>query len=165
MPKSISATVTGSTCGTQANKDPKLIGNVNEATVHINDIQPRTLIDTGSCVSVISKTFHDNNLPKADIKPLNGILNIECADGNNLPYLGFIEASITSVEGIPRSKPTSCIFLVTPDTAYNANTPVIAGTNILQELIQDCKNNHGERYLQVPHIHTPCYLAFTAITV
>lgn len=143
MSKSISATVTGSTCGPQTNKDPKLVGDVNEATIHLNDIQTRALIVTGSCVSAISKTFHDNNLPKADFKPLIGILNIECADGNNLPYLGFIEASITSIEGIPGSKPTLCIFLVTPDTAYNANTPVILGTNILKELIQDCKNNHG----------------------
>lgn len=118
------------------------------------------MIVTGSCESVMSKTFHDNNLPKADLEPLNGILNIECTDGNNLPYLGFIEASITSLEGIPGSKPTSCIFLVTPDTAYNANTPVILGTNILQESIQNCKNNHGEGYLQVANILTPWYLTF-----
>ena len=116
MPKSVSATVTGSTCSTQANKDPKLVGDVNEATIHINNIQTRALINTGSCVSVISNSFYQNNLKEIKLKPLTGILNIECADGNNLPYLGFIEASITDVEGIQGSKPTLCIFLVTPDT-------------------------------------------------
>ena len=60
-----------------------------------------------------------------------GVFNIECAVGNSLPYLGYIEIEITWIEGIPSSKPTSCIFLVTPNTTYNARTPIILGTNIL----------------------------------
>ena len=50
-------------------------------------------------------------------------------------------------------------------TRYNTNTPVILGTSILHELIQDCKHTHEERYLQTARIHTPWYIAFRAIKV
>lgn len=111
---------------------------MNEAPFHMNNIYNKALIDTGSCVSVISDTFYLNNLKETKFQPLNGILTIKCADGNHLPYLGFIEVSITDVEGSEGSKPTLCIFLLTPDTTCNANTPVILGTNNLYELMQDC---------------------------
>ena len=38
-------------------KDPKLVGDVNEAKITINNIGTVALLDTGSCVSFVRKHF------------------------------------------------------------------------------------------------------------
>ena len=83
----------------------------------------------------------------------------------NLPYIGHIEAEINIKKGLPGAKPLPCLLLVTPYTQYSAKTPVILGTNILNDLITDCKNNFGEQFLQQAKLHTPWYLSFRTITI
>ena len=124
--------------GTTEDKGPKILGDVNEANLEINNICTRALLDTGSCMSILSKSFYDQHLCHIEIKPLDEILHIECADGNTLPYFGFIEVSITAIEGIPELTSVSCIFLVIPETNYGSQTPVLLGTNILNELKDNC---------------------------
>ena len=155
----------GSHVGTPENKGPKIFGEVNEANLEINNVSTRALLDTGSCVSILSKSFYDQHLSHIEIKPLDKILHIECADGNALPYLGYIEVCITKVEGIPELTSLACIFLVVPETNYNSETPILLGTNILNELRENCKNVHGQKYLQKGNLETPWYLAFRAMTV
>ena len=166
MPKRISAAVQGSTSGTEVKgDDPKLCGNVNEASIEIEGISTNALLDTGSCISTMSKVFYDNNLKGIELKPLNHLLHIECADGSKLPYDGYIEADISSIEGIQKSTLMPCLFLITPETSYSNRTPILLGTNILSQLISECKNNHGEKYLQTAKLHTPWYLAFRCISI
>ncbi len=81
-------------------KGPQLVGNLNEANISINGTEAKALLDTGSCVSILSKGFYDKYLSETEIKPLSQILNVQCADGNDLPYLGCIEADITTIEGM-----------------------------------------------------------------
>ena len=71
-----------------------LIGESNEAFVTINSIPVRCLFDTGSTVSSISQSWYDAQLSEVPVKPLDTILEIECADGKNLPYSGNIEVDI-----------------------------------------------------------------------
>ena len=154
--------MTGSTLGATENKGPKLFGDVSEANLEINNICTRALLDTGSYVSILSKSSDDQHLSHIEIKPLDEILHIECADGNTLPYLGFIEVSITAIEGIPEHTSVPCIFLVTPETNYSSQTPVLLGTNILNELKETCKIIHRQKCLQKGNLQTPWYLAFRA---
>lgn len=128
LPKRISAPVTGSNKGTDK-KDPKMVGTVNEAEVSINGVRTRALLDTGSCVSVLSETFYREHLGSEDLKTLSDILSIECADGQPLPYLGYVEVEL-SVGGVTGLEPKDCILLVVPDTQYSTTTPVILGTNV-----------------------------------
>ena len=162
LPQRISTQMTGSTLGATENKGPKLFGDVSEANLEINNICTRALLDTGSYVSILSKSSDDQHLSHIEIKPLDEILHIECADGNTLPYLGFIEVSITAIEGIPELTSVPCIFLVTPETNYSSQTPVLLGTNILNELKETCKIIHGQKCLQKGNLQTPWYLAFRA---
>lgn len=166
MPKRVSASVTGQNGSTGENAGPNMVGNTPETSVTINGIATTALLDTGSCISIISETFHKDKLPETEMKPLSGILQVECADGNTLPYLGYVEVDITNIDGMPELTTTKpCIFLVTPDTSYSVRTPVLLGTNILEELISDSKNHHGDRYLQKANLTTPWYLTFRAIAV
>lgn len=145
-------------------KDPKLVGTSNEAQIKINNIETIALIDSGSCVSSISKSFYDEHLSSEPLRPLTEILKVECADGSELPYLGYIEATLSTL-GIPNSTEQQCLFLITPETKYSTKTPVLLGTNILNELLIQCKNNFGETFLQRASLHTPWYLAFRCLTL
>ncbi|VDI62254.1 Hypothetical predicted protein [Mytilus galloprovincialis] len=71
-----------------------LLGSPNEVTVVINGLQASALLDTGSTVSTVSQSFHRQYLADSPIQTLNQILNIECADGQNMPYLGYISADL-----------------------------------------------------------------------
>jgi hypothetical protein len=51
----------------------------------------KALIDTGSTVSTLSHTFYREHLSHLELKPLHSLLNIECADGKQLPCEGYIE--------------------------------------------------------------------------
>ena len=124
MPKSISACKIGSIGGTKVKQDPKLVGEINEVNVLVNDVNTQALLDSGSCVSVIAESVWKENL-KNELKSLDSILNIECADGQQLPYIGYIEAELKVIDGLPEAKPISCLFLVTADTKYSLKTPII----------------------------------------
>jgi len=93
------------------------------------------------------------------------ILNIECADGQGLPYSGYIEAELIIDNGLQEAKPLSCLMLVTPDTQYSSRTPIVLGTNILQELLINCKNEFGPQFLQRAKLHTPWYFSFRSMMI
>ena len=60
---------------------------------------------------------------------------MECADGNSVPYKGYIEAKL-EVIGIPKSKKKTCLFLVATETGFNKKIQVLFGTNVLSELLE-----------------------------
>ena len=70
--------------------DPKMIGNVNKADIEVNGAKTRALLDTGSCVSVIAQAFVDQHLKEISVKAIGELLNIECADGSQLPYMDIL---------------------------------------------------------------------------
>ena len=76
------------------------------------------LLDTGSCVSVFSKTCHREMFTNSPIQPLKYTINIECADGGKLPYEGYIEFELTLEKGFPTSTKQQCLFLLSPDTSF-----------------------------------------------
>jgi len=117
-------------------------------------------LDTGSCVSVLSDSFYKEHFSDIDIQALDYLIRIECADGQRLPYLGYIEVEISTTEGFPRTDPVMCLLLIAPDTNYSSNTQIILGTNILQEFLNKCKDSYGNQCLQKANLFTPWYLSF-----
>ncbi len=115
LPKRICASVVGSNTGATGT-DPKLVGSTNEVEIQLNNTVAKALLDTGSCVSVVAEKFYMEHLSNIPINAIGDILNIECADGNQLPYRGYIEAEIKVNDGVPNSKSHSCLLLITPDT-------------------------------------------------
>ena len=99
------------------------------------------------------------------MQPLDNFTRIECADGKELPYHGYIEANISVTKGVPDASTVPCLLLVTKDTNYSASTPVILGTNVLDLLLQECKGNFGPQFLPRASLHTPWYLAFRCLVI
>ena len=125
-----------------------------------------TLLDTGSTVSTISEDFYHSHLSHLALYPITDILQIECADGQHLPYYGYIEATVTT-DGIPPSsqEPLHFPILIVPTSNYNSRIPALIGTNILQHLLDDVKSKYGNRFLQDANLFTPWYLAFRGMTL
>ncbi|VDI50633.1 Hypothetical predicted protein, partial [Mytilus galloprovincialis] len=141
-----------------------LVGSSNESEVTICGIKTQALLDTGSCVSTINEEFYNKHLSHLQLSPVEGILNVECADGNVLPYKGLIEADLT-VKGIPLDHVQHCLFLVVPESRYSKTVPILLGTNILAEFMNTCKEKVGEKYLQDSALFTPWYLVFRCMTI
>lgn len=91
------------------------------------------LIDTGSMISTICEDVLDLITPKPQIHALEE-LNVKCADGRSLPYLGYVEVTVELpfLEGRAIHVP----LLVVTMTDYNKLVPVIVGTNIIRRCKQ-----------------------------
>ena len=104
---------------------------MNISDIVINKQKCKALIDTGSVVSTITKSFYDT-LTDVPLFPLGNLLEIETATGNLLPYHGYIESFI-QIPGLQNFEATA-LFLIVPDTRFNRKVPVLIGTNILTPL-------------------------------
>ena len=124
---------------------PKLIGESAETEILISGNSTTALIDTGSNVSTLSKTFYDNYLQDKPIHPIEEFVNIECADGNSLSYLGYIETEIEPL-GIPNSQPQPCLFLIVPESNYSKTVPVLLGTNIIRTFLENTQQQYGQKF-------------------
>lgn len=133
-------------------------------TIEIEKVTCSALLDTGATVSTISADFYDQYLSHIEIHPLDEVLHIECADGQNMPYSGYISVSIKPY-GTPHHVLDECLLLIVPKSNYNARVPVLIGTNIISRLIDLTRDEFGTRYLQDANLHTPWYLAFRCLAL
>ena len=129
------------------NNTPGLLGAPNEVTVIVDGTTTKGLLDTGSTVSTISESFYRQNLSTTPMESLTYLLNIECADGKQLPYLGYIETDL-QLPGSATNGTHPSVFLIVPDSAYHQHVPILIGTNVLAEVMKDTQQHYGQRYLQ-----------------
>lgn len=143
-------------------KTSTLIGSTNETVVILNDEKVSALIDTGSSVSTLSEQYYDKHLKHLPIEPVTDIINIECANGLNLPYSGYVVLPLK----IDESDVTiDAFFLIVPTTSYHQQTPILIGTNILKILLEETKEKYGNRFLQTANLTIPWYLSFRCIAL
>ena len=65
---------------------------------------------------------------------LTTLLNIEGFGGNDVPYLGYVEAQL-QVKGISEMDEYS-LFLVVPDSNYTKRGPISIGTVHIERCLQ-----------------------------
>lgn len=118
-----------------------LIGAKYTARVLIDGQFCNCLLDTGSQVTTVSQSFYESDLSHLKIHPLNELLEVEAANGQAVPYSGFIEVDITfpkSCFGFEIS--VSTLALVVPNTRSNAQSKLLIGTNTLDLVYENCCN-------------------------
>ena len=155
----------GSTDSGKSAEKPSLVGKGTETSVLIQGVETTALLDTGATISTVSQSFHRQHLSHLPIHELQDFINIECADGESLPYNGYIQADIFAPNVTDEEHPLPCLLLVVPDTKYNSQVPVLVGTNILEPLMMQVKSRHGSRFLQNAKISVPWYLSFRCLVV
>lgn len=128
-----------------------LIGARCTAQVDIAGMTCDCLLDTGSKVTTITQSFYNRNLGDQQIYPLDNLLEVESANGQNVPYLGYVEVTITfprDFVGIRMEVPT--LALVIPDLPSAFQPSLLIGTNTLDELYKDFSQ-------QKPRYFSPSY--------
>ena len=105
------------------------MGRPTVLNVNVEGTTIPALLDTGATVSTMAQSVVDQLGLK--INPILQNLNVECANGQQLPYLGCVVAKVALVETVSKS----CLFLVVPSHASSQNVPVLLGTNSLEQLI------------------------------
>ena len=77
------------------NKLVKLIGEKCELDVELSDIKTRVLWDTGSMVSIVDRSWLNENLPNESIRDVQELLDeqlhIRTANKTALPFCGWVE--------------------------------------------------------------------------
>ena len=112
-----------------------MVGQSYEADIIIGGIQCRALADTGAMCTSVTKRFYNKHLKAYELKKLDVVLNIEAADGGQVPYHGLIEIGIS----IPGCLMTNLRVpvLVVHDTPYREKVPVVIGSNVLDQLHEE----------------------------
>uniref|UniRef100_A0AAR2JKB7 Gypsy retrotransposon integrase-like protein 1 n=1 Tax=Pygocentrus nattereri TaxID=42514 RepID=A0AAR2JKB7_PYGNA len=114
-----------------------LVGTKCTAQIKIGHAHTSCLLDTGSQVTTVSHSFFQKNLSDHQINSLSDLLEVEGANGQSVPYLGYVELSVVfpkEFTGIEVEVPT--LALVVPDTTSESQPHVLIGTNTLDVLYE-----------------------------
>ncbi|KAL1274976.1 hypothetical protein QQF64_027790 [Cirrhinus molitorella] len=114
-----------------------LVGTKCTARVIIGGREVNCLLDTGSQVTTIPQTFYETHLSGCPLEPLKNLLEIEGANGQAVPYLGYIELILKFPKefmGTEVEVPT--LALVVPDLTRFSQ--ILVGTNSLDVLYDKC---------------------------
>lgn len=75
----------------------RIVGSANESTVYINGVETSGLIDTGSMITSVSESFYKSLSPLPHLHDMTDLgLSIQGANGQSLPYKGYIEAEFSA---------------------------------------------------------------------
>lgn len=115
-----------------------LVGTKCTAQIRIAGRNCTCLLDTGSQVTTIPEFYYNRHLLKHPINSLNNLLNVEGANGQAVPYLGYIEVTIAFPKdfvGVDIEVPT--LALIVPDLPSSSQPNILVGMNTLDALYKD----------------------------
>lgn len=139
-----------------------MIGEANECDVQLENIECRALLDTGSTVSTICQQFYESHFPEVPLQSMEDFLKVECAGGQLLPYLGYVEVDVRVLQlGMTSAK--SVVLLVVHNTDYNKRVPLLLGTNVLRPLMETCREYKGQHFMQRVAQSTAWWLTFRCL--
>ena len=126
-----------------------LVGPRCEVSVSLEGVSCESIMDSGSQVTTVSECFYRNNLSHLPIHSINALLEIEGAGGQNVPYLGYIEACINFSQPIPgREEKLEVLALIVPECSFHSRTPLLIGTNVLFRLYDHLLEQDGSGFIQ-----------------
>ncbi len=107
-----------------------LVGARCVAEVSIAGEKCHCLLDTGSQVTTVPKSFYEQHLSAYPINSLDDILEVEGANGFSVPYDGYIKVDITFPEEfLGATFEVATVALVIPDVKSHTQPLVLIGTN------------------------------------
>ena len=112
-----------------------LIGRTNTAPIYLEGHQVTGLLDTGSQLSMISRSFCEQH--NLEIQPLSKLVDCDAVNGTQIEYEGFVELNF-QVPG--RNFSEDHLFLVVPPIEYHKEVPAIVGTYVIDRYVQYLKD-------------------------
>ncbi|XP_027854991.1 uncharacterized protein LOC114133351 [Xiphophorus couchianus] len=125
-----------------------LVGTKSTGQVQIKGDQFNCLLDSSSQVTTIPYSFYNTYITDHKIKPINNLLEIEGANGQTVPYLGYVEVNITfppELFGLPVEVDT--FALVVPDIKPSQHL-ILIGTNTLDVAYSKRFDTHPDQSFQ-----------------
>uniref|UniRef100_A0A3B3I0W1 Gypsy retrotransposon integrase-like protein 1 n=1 Tax=Oryzias latipes TaxID=8090 RepID=A0A3B3I0W1_ORYLA len=108
-----------------------LIGAKSTGQIEINGQLFNCLLDSGSQVTTVPHSFYNTYLSDLEIYPITDLLEIEGANGQAVPYLGYIELNLTFPPDLFGSAiNVYSLALVVPDHNQSPQQ-ILVGTNTL----------------------------------
>ena len=129
-----------------------LIGSRCTGQVSIAGQEFSCLLDTGSQVTTIPISTYNQHFSHQPVRPLCDLLQVEGAAGQEVPYLGYIEVTITfPKEFIGADMDVCTLALVVPDVRPGFHAQVLIGMNTLdllyeQRLESECASYKPSRH-------------------
>lgn len=127
-----------------------LVGTRCTTKIQIEGREVNCLLDTGSQVTTIPKSYYDQYLQQHPIKSLQHLLEVEGANGQAIPYLGYVELNLKFPQdflGVEAEVPT--LALIVPD--LTTIPQILIGTNSLDVLYTYC--TQGNKRILKSHCH------------
>ena len=111
------------------------------------------MLDTGSQVTSIAKSFYDRHLFNQIIEPIEDIVRVVGAGGQEVPFLGYVTIHVSFPENDVGIRGTlTTLALVVPNNSYNQRVPVIIGTNLVKQCRNACQQIAGQNFLQTAKV-------------
>ena len=114
-----------------------MIGSINTAPVFLEGHLVTSLLDTGSQLSMISRSFCEQD--GLEIQPLSKLVGCDAVNGTEIEYEGFVELNF-QVPGKNFSE--DHLFLVVPLIEYHKEVPAVVGTYVLDREIHRLFEGH-----------------------
>lgn len=142
------ATLKGQQVGGPKKILKRLVGCKCTANVAVSGVESNCLIDTGSQVTTVAQSFYDKYLSGCTIEPVNNILEVDGANGQPVPYNGYVEISMKFPKEFIAAEPeVQTLALVVPDNRSNSSIQVLIGANTLDPLYEEyCDDDTENRY-------------------
>lgn len=127
----------------QKNLPRGLVGMKCTAQLIVEGNRVNCLLDTGSQVTTIPLSFYQDYLSNHPMKSLESLLEVEGANGQSVPYLGYVELTLTfPKEFLGVKAEVTTLALVVPDVMHVPQ--VLVGTNSLDALYANhAQENQG----------------------
>lgn len=142
-----------------------LIGPVSEVPVQIEGVYAKALLDSGSQVTLLYRSFYDTYLKHLELQPVEN-LEIWGLSSHKYPYDGYLPLRLEfteSVAGVHQIIDT--LAIVCPDPVKREGIAILLGTNtsLVKKLLESCRKQAGEEFLNVLTIHPVIREAFETI--
>ncbi len=82
-------------------------------------------------VTTMAESFKDQHLPDTEVHPIDDLIEVTGAAGQVVPFIGYVEVTITADLAPDIQLTENCLALVVEDTKYNHKVPMVIGTNFL----------------------------------
>lgn len=142
-----------------------MVGQPNECPMVIGSVSTVGLVDTGSMITTLSKSFYGKHLEDEYILHPLEELSVEVGGGYQLDYLGYVDIDLTVPENVcGATRQFAFLALVVPDTPYNSIVPICVGTNVIKQCRDMCHKDFGPRFLQRVRLPTAWEVAFRTLS-
>ncbi len=143
-----------------------LVGPSSAVSVQIEGIYAKAILDTGSQVTLLYRSFYDRYLTYLPLTSISA-LEIWGLSPADYPYDGYLSLKLEFSEAdVGVAETIDALVLVCPDPVVRGGASILVGTNTptVRRLLKSCKDKRGEKFLSTMHLNPVFKKAFEELS-